>query len=81
MDFFTVPTIIGRVLFVLALLSHHRRRIVHVNVTDHPTALWAAQQVVDVFPDDAAPRWLHRDRDALYSLSPPLEIIEVKAVS
>jgi hypothetical protein len=65
-DFFTVPTLTGRVLFVLVLLSHHRRRIVHVNVTDHPTAIWSAQQVVDAFPDDTAPRWLHRDRDRIY---------------
>jgi transposase InsO family protein len=66
MDFFTVPTLTGRVLFVLVLLSHHRRRIVHVNITDHPTATWAAQQVIDAFPNDTAPRWLHRDRDCIY---------------
>ena len=66
MDFFTVPTLTGRVLFVLVVLSHHRRRMVHVNVTPHPTARWSAQQVVDAFPDDTAPRWLHRDRDRIY---------------
>jgi putative transposase len=66
MDFFTVPTLTGRVLFVLVVLSHHRRQIVHVNITDHPTATWAAQQVIDAFPDDTAPRWLHRDRDRIY---------------
>jgi transposase InsO family protein len=66
MDFFTVPTLTGRVLFVLIVLAHHRRRIVHVNITDHPTAAWAAQQVVDAFPEDAAPRWMHRDRDGVY---------------
>jgi putative transposase len=66
MDFFTVPTLTGRVLFVLVVLSHHRRRIVHLNITDHPTATWSAQQVVEAFPDDTAPRWLHRDRDRIY---------------
>ena len=66
MDFFTVPTPTGRVLFVLVVLSHRRRRIVHVNVTDHPTAIWSAQQVIDAFPHDTAPRWLHRDRDRIY---------------
>jgi integrase-like protein len=66
MDFFTVSTLSGRVLFVLVVLAHHRRRIVHLNITDHPTAIWAAQQVVDAFPDDTAPRWLHRDRDGIY---------------
>jgi putative transposase len=65
-DFFTVPTLTGRVLFVLVVLSHQLRRIVHVNVTAHPTAIWSAQQVVEAFPDDTAPRWLHRDRDRIY---------------
>jgi putative transposase len=66
MDFFTVPTLTGRVLFVLVLLTHQRRRIIHVNVTEHPTAAWTAQQIVEAFPDDTAPRWLLRDRDAIY---------------
>jgi putative transposase len=65
-DFFTVPTVTGRVLFVFVVLLHHRRRIVHFNVTEHPTAAWTAQQIVDAFPDDTAPRWLLRDRDAIY---------------
>src|SRR5439155_21871966 len=65
-DFFTVPTLTGRVLFVLIVLSHLRRRIVHFNITEHPTATWTAQQIVDAFPDDTAPRWLHRDRDSVY---------------
>jgi hypothetical protein len=52
MDFFTVPTVTGRILFVFVVLLHHRRRIVHFNVTEHPTAAWTAQQVVEAFPDD-----------------------------
>ncbi len=66
MDFFTVPTLAGRVLFVLVLLSHHRRRIVHVRITEHPTAEWTAQQIIEAFPENTAPRWLLRDRDAIY---------------
>ena len=66
MDFFTVPTLTGRVLFVLVLLSHRRRRIIHVNITEHPTAVWTAQQMIEAFPEDTAPRWLLRDRDAIY---------------
>jgi len=69
MDFFTVPTLTGRVFFVLVLLAHHRRRIVHVNVTAHPTADWTAQQVVSAFPEDTAPTWMLRDRDAIYGVS------------
>jgi putative transposase len=66
LDFFTVSTLTGRVLFVLVLLSHDRRRIVHLRITEHPTAAWTAQQIVEAFPDDSAPRWLLRDRDAIY---------------
>ena len=66
LDFFTVPTLTGRVLFVLVLLSHHRRRIVHLRITEHPTAAWTAQQLIEAFPEDSAPRWLLRDRDAIY---------------
>ena len=66
MDFFTVSTLTGRVLFVIVVLSHQRRRILHINTTAHPTAEWAAQQVVEAFPDDTAPRWMHRDRDRIY---------------
>jgi hypothetical protein len=54
------------VLFVLVRLSHHRRRIVHLRITEHPTAAWTAQQVIEAFPDDTAPRWLLRDRDAIF---------------
>ena len=66
MDFFTVPTLTGRVLFILVLLTHQRRRIIHFNITEHPTAAWTAQQMIEAFPDDTAPRWLLRDRDAIY---------------
>jgi putative transposase len=65
MDFFTVPTLTGRVLFVLVLLTHHRRRILHLAVTEHPTAAWTAQQIIEAFPNDTAPRW-RLDRDAVY---------------
>src|SRR5207253_1677003 len=66
LDFFTVPTAGFRVLFVLIVLAHHRRRVVHFNVTEHPTARWTAQQIVDAFPDDSAPPYLLRDRDQVY---------------
>jgi hypothetical protein len=53
-DFFTVPTARLRILFVLVALAHHRRRVVHFNVTEYPTAHWTAQQIVDAFPDESA---------------------------
>jgi putative transposase len=65
MDFFTVPTLTGRLLFVLVLIAHHRRRIVHANCTEHPTSAWTAQQLVEAFPQDTTPRWVLRDRDSI----------------
>ena len=55
-----------RILFVFVVLRHDRRRIVHFNVTQHPSAEWTAQQMVDAFPWDSAPRYLLRDRDQIY---------------
>jgi len=51
------------------VLAHHRRRVVHFNVTEHPTAAWTTQQLVDAFPDDSAPPYLLRDRDSIYGLA------------
>ena len=68
-DCFTVPTAQLRVLFVLVVLAHQRRRVLHFNMTEHPTAAWTAQQLVDAFPDDSAPSYLLRDRDGVYGES------------
>jgi len=65
-DFFTVPTARLRVLFVLVVLAHDRRRVLYFNVTEHPTAEWTAQQLVEAFPWESPPRYLLRDRDAIY---------------
>src|SRR5213080_1480092 len=66
MDFFTVPTATFRVLFVLVVLSHARRRIVHFAVTEHPTQEWTLQQLREAFPWNQSPQYLLRDRDAIY---------------
>ena len=71
-DFFVVPTLTCRVLFVFIVLAHERRRILHVNVTDHPTAEWTAQQLRNAFPWDTAPRFLLRDRDKTYRDASPV---------
>ena len=65
-DFFTVPTVQLRVLFVFVVLAQERRRVLHFNVTEHPTAEWTAQQIIEAFPENAAPRYLLRDRDRTY---------------
>ncbi len=65
-DFFTVPTATFRILYVFLVLRHDRRRIVHVNVTAHPTSSWTAQQIIEAFPFDTAPGFILRDRDSIY---------------
>jgi putative transposase len=65
-DFFLVPTLTFRLLFVFVVLRHHRRELIHINITDHPTAAWTARQIVEAFPADAAPAYLLRDRDRIY---------------
>jgi putative transposase len=65
-DFFTVATIQLRVLYVFVVLAHERRRVVHFNVTESPTAAWTALQIVEAFPEETAPRYLIRDRDGIY---------------
>ena len=65
-DFFLVPTLTFRLLFVFIGLRHDRREVIYVNVTDHPTARWAARQLIEAFPEETAPKYLFRDRDAIY---------------
>jgi len=64
-DFLTVPTVTFRSLYVFVVLSLDRRRIVHVNVTTHPTAEWTAMQLTQAFPVETAPRFITRDRDGI----------------
>jgi hypothetical protein len=66
MDFFTVPTIKMKVLFVLLVLEHRRREVLHFNVTEHPSSAWTSQQIVEAFADRNAPPYLIRDRDSVY---------------
>ena len=67
MDLLVVPTIGFQLLYALVILKQDRRRILSVNVTGHPTAEWVARQMIDAFPWDAAPKYMIRDRDAIYS--------------
>ena len=87
-DFFVVPTVLCKVLFVFVVLAHERRRVLHIrvlhiNVTDTPTAQWTAQQLVEACPWETAPRYVLRDRDAVYGVAfssrvPTMGIHEVK---
>ncbi len=67
MDFFTVPTASLRLLYVLFIIEHGRRHVVHFNVTFHPTSAWVIQQLRESFPYDGAPKYLIFDRDSIFS--------------
>lgn len=66
---FTVPTATFKPLYVFVVIEHARRRVVHINITPHPTAKWIAQQLTEAFPFDTAPEYLIRDGDAKYGSS------------
>ena len=63
---FVVASASFRLLYVMIILAHDRRKIVRTAVTEHPTAAWLSRQVTEAFPWDTAPRYLLRDRDASY---------------
>jgi transposase InsO family protein len=67
MDFFVVPTATFRVLYVLVIMAHDRRRILHFNVTTSPSAAWTARQLIEAFPYDTLPRFLLHDRDKSFA--------------
>jgi hypothetical protein len=78
MDFFTVPTLTFGVLYCFFIIGHDRRRILHFNVTRHPTSAWTVQQLREAFPYDSAPRFLLFDHDAKYGLEVPASIRSLK---
>jgi putative transposase len=74
MDFFTFPTITFSMLYCFFVISHDRRRILHFNVTKHPTSLWIVQQLREAFPFGSAPRFVIFDRDAKYGVAVPAAV-------
>jgi putative transposase len=66
MDFFVVPTVRFGLLYVFFIIDHARRKIVHVNVTEHPTAQWVKQQLREAFPFESVPQYLIFDRDTIF---------------
>jgi hypothetical protein len=74
MDFFTVPTIRFDLLYCFFVISHSRRRVIHFNVTRHPTGSWIVQQLREAFPYQSASRFLIFDRDGKYGLEVPIVV-------
>ena len=67
LDFFTVPTVTFRLLYCFFLIDHGRRKILHFNVTAHPTAEWVIQQLREAFPGSPRHRYVILDRDTKFS--------------
>jgi putative transposase len=67
LDFFTVPTVTFQLLYVLLVIQHHRRKVLYVNVTPHPTSAWVRQQLREAFPFTEVPRYLLMDNDSIFS--------------
>jgi hypothetical protein len=67
-DFFTVPTVTFRVLYVFLVLRHGRRKVLHFNITDSPSSVWVSQQLREAFPFVNPPQYLLRDRDSIFGL-------------
>ena len=82
MDFFTVPTITFGVLYCFFIIGHDRRRILHFNVTRHPTGAWIVQQLREAFPYERATEFLLLDHDSKYGSEVPVAIrcMNIKAV-
>lgn len=81
MDFFTVPTLTFNVLYCFFVITHDRRRILHCNVTRHPTGLWITQQLREALPYDHKYKYLILDRDAKFGQAvDAVETIGPKAV-
>ncbi len=65
-DFLTVPSISFQTIYVFVILSLDRRRVIHFNVTRHPTAEWTSRQLIQAFPFESSPKYIIRDRDGIY---------------
>jgi putative transposase len=68
-DMFVVATATFKLLYAMIVLDHHRRRVIHFEVTENPTQFWLARQITEAFPWDTAPRYLLRDRDTSYGVA------------
>ena len=68
MDFFTIPTVSFKILYVFFIIDHARRKIVHFNITEHPTSQWVKQQFREAIPCDTKKKYLIFDRDKIFSL-------------
>jgi transposase InsO family protein len=67
MDFFVIPTVGFRLLYIWFIIDHGRRRIIHFNVTTNPSEQWVIQQLRESFPFDSAPRYLIYDNHSIFS--------------
>jgi transposase InsO family protein len=76
MDFFTVPTVFFKVLYVLVIISHERREIKHFAITNHPTSAWVAGQLREATPFGVQPEYLIHDNDSIFTSKDLQEFLE-----
>lgn len=76
MDFLAVPSLTFGVLYCFFVIAHDRRKVLHFNVTWHPTAAWVGQQLREAFPYDTVPGYLIHDRDAIFNV----EVVETAKI-
>jgi transposase InsO family protein len=67
MDFFTVPTVTFKIQYVFFIIHHGTRKIIHANVTEHPSTQWVVQQLREVFDFEHGFKYLIHDRDSIFS--------------
>ena len=79
LDFFTVPTVTFRLLYCFFAIDHGRRKLLHFNVTEHPTADWVIQQLRETFSGSARHRYVILDRDAKFSQE-VLDLLEASGI-
>jgi transposase InsO family protein len=79
LDFFTVPTATFRLLYCFFVIDHHRRKILHFNVTAHPTADWVRQQLREAFPNAGRYQYVILDRDTRFN-GEVLDLLEASGV-
>jgi transposase InsO family protein len=66
MDFFTVPTLTFKILYVLIIINHDTRKIEHFGVTYNPNTIWLKQQFREATPFDNKPKYLIHDNDPVF---------------
>ena len=81
MDFFTVPTLFFKTLYVLVIINHSSRKIEHFAVTTNPTSTWTKQQIREAAPFDHQPKYLLHDQDSIFTAKEVQEFLAASGIT